>query len=134
VTTDAKTRFWGGDGDEVLIYTDPHEYIENLLDSYHPESLYSTGTITAYEYKPMTVTASDCGAPLEYILEMLDEEYGSPDKGFTATDAMIQAEKAFINAVLAEYRPWACEQTGKSVTAKAVDWVREHRPDWLESK
>ena len=49
------------------------------------------------------------GRPLEWLLEALDEEYGSPDEPADPTDAMLAAEASFIRAVMDEYEAWQCE-------------------------
>lgn len=135
MTTNSKIErvFWGDDGCEVLTHSDPDEAIEAYIDGFHPDPIATIGEITMYEYAPMKVSVSDCLSPLELVLENLDEEYGDPDgDGYEVTDAMKAAEKAFLEIVAAEYRPWSCEQTGKSVTVNALEWVQEHRPDWLK--
>lgn len=45
---------------------------------------------------------------------------------------MLAAAEIFIEAFKVEYQPWACELCG-SVMVSVKAWVREHRPDWLES-
>jgi hypothetical protein len=125
--------WWGDDGCEVLTHADPDEAIEAHIDGWHPDPIESIGEITMYEYAPMKPTLSKCGSPLERVLEQLDEEYGDPNgDGYEVTEAMKEAEQVFLKAVLAQYRPWACEQTGKKITVNALEWVQEHRPDWLQ--
>ena len=56
---------------------------------------------------------------LESLLEDLDEDYGDPD-GFTSnptepTDSMKAAAKQFVEAVVKEYKVWACEPTGEAI-------------------
>lgn len=124
--------YWSEGDDETLTHFNVHDAIEAYIDNIHPEPIESIGEITMYEYVPMTPTLPGYFSPLEQVLEVLDEEYGDPDgDNCKATDAMKQAEQTFLNAVLAEYRPWACERTGKSVTVNALEWVKEHQPDWL---
>lgn len=133
MTTQPEKRLWGSDSDEVLIYEDPDEAIEMYLDGLHPTDFKDIHDFAMYEYKPMEPTLPFHCSPLETILEVLDEEYGNPDgDSCEATQAMKDAEQAFLKVVLAEYRPWACEQTGKKVEVNALGWVREHRPDWLK--
>ena len=44
---------------------------------------------------------------------------------------MLAAEEAFIAAVLAEYKPWACEEVWQE-DVNVMAWVTDHQPDWLE--
>lgn len=126
--------FWGSDFDELLTYRDPNEAIEAYLDQVDLPFV-ELGELTMYEYKPMKAALPSCWSPLEIVLEALEEDYGNPDgNGPEVTDAMKEAEQEFLRAILEEYQPWMCEQTGKSVTVNALAWVREHRPDWLEDK
>jgi len=68
---------------------------------------------------------------LEHALEALDEEHGDPDGGSDeATEAMKAAEKVFIQAILAEYTPWTCEQVC-TTEVNVGEWVRKHQPGWL---
>lgn len=55
-------------------------------------------------------SSTQWSGPLADLIERLDEEYGDPEEGATITDAMKQAELVFINAVLAEYEVWSCDQ------------------------
>lgn len=68
---------------------------------------------------------------LEILLEGLDQDYGDPDDATEETEAMKQAAREFVDAVLAEYSIWACEQICIE-TVKPREWVKEHRPDWLK--
>src|SRR5690606_19353922 len=107
--------------------------IEEIIDAFAPAGFDEIGKLTVCEFAPMKPDP-DSYNPLEHILEQLDDEFGDPDScdGTAATEAMKQAEKVFIAAVLAEYTPWMCEKTGNEVTVDALEWVREHRPDWLQ--
>lgn len=131
-TKNDKYTLWGQDGDELLIHYSADEAIEDIIDGRHPDPIDSIGKITVYEYEPRDVNGRYF-YPLEWMLEILDEEYGDPnDCGTEPTEKMKAAEKVFVDAVLSEYLPWTCEQSGKAVTVNALDWVRENRPDWLK--
>ena len=70
-------------------------------------------------------------ALLERALEALDEEYAGPDGDYSeATEAMKAAEEVFIQAILAEYTPWTCEQVCTR-KVNVEEWVKEHQPGWL---
>lgn len=55
--------------------------------------------------------------PLGPLLEALDEAYGGEDASHP-TEAMKEAEKAFLRTVLAEYVPWPCALEGAWTTQK----------------
>jgi len=128
-TTNREPKFWGINGPERLSATDPDEAIEEYLDDISPEED-TPKTITVYGYVPMQATL-DPTRYLENILEALDEEYGDADgDGTTPTDNMKLAMQICCDAILKEYRSWACEQ----VCSQKIDvqaWIKEHRPDWL---
>lgn len=124
-------RFWGFADDEDLL-DDPNKVIEHYLEDLPMDVVREIEELTVYEHRPMTPELSDCGHPLEYVLEMLDEEYGNPHRYGEATEAMKEAEQVFLRAVLAEYQSWMCERTGNKVTVKPLEWIRGHRPDWLQ--
>ena len=124
------SNWWGTKDSERLIHRTPDEAIEEMLDQV-PCPIDDFGEVVVAEYAPMKCSA-DAERVLERLLESLDDEYGDPDGDYTEpTDSMKQAAEAFVRAVVAEYTPWACEPTGNEVRVNALDWVREHRPDWL---
>lgn len=126
--------FWGEPGDEKLTHQSVHDAIEAIIDGLHPVGFAEIGQITVHEFASMTAKVPHWSA-LESLLKSLDEEYANPDgDGTEPTEAMRAAEKAFTAAVLAEYKPWMCEATGSTVTVNALEWVKEHRPDWLQSR
>ena len=124
--------WWAMEGDEIISHDCPDDafdqYVRNTMSD-APTA--DSGTMTANEFRLMVPTKRDVGDPLECILDRLDVEYGNPSDGdIEITDEMRAAEKAFIAAVLEEYRPWAMEQTGKSETVDIYEWVKEN--DLLE--
>jgi hypothetical protein len=127
--------FTCSDCEDHLIYTEPDEAIENFLEGlFEPDSHGIEGlpkTITLYGFEPMKVIPSRCN-PLECLLDDLDEEYGNPDGDRPAASSkMKDAEKAFIEAVVAEYRPWAHERTWEcEVDVEA--WVWDNMPEWID--
>lgn len=128
--------FWGEKDDERLTHTTPDDAIEAIIDGHHPTPIAEIGTVTVHEFAPMKPrVAGGMFGPLESLLERLEEEYGDPEgRDVKPTEAMLAAEKAFIDAVLAEYKPWTCEPTGNVVTVNALEWAREHAPDWIVSR
>jgi hypothetical protein len=121
--------FWGVNDPEELSSEDPDEAIGDHLESLKREDWPETLSLHGFVRKKVEYNRK-CG-PLDQMLEELDDEYDGPDRdGTTPTKAMLAAEEAFIAAVLAEYKPWACEevwQEGVNVLA----WVTAHQPDWL---
>lgn len=107
---------------ERLNYTDPEEAVYDEISG--NESLFQDDEITLYEHTPMTIPDSRFEV-LERLLESLDEDFGDPDGEYSKpTPGMIQAEKAFIEAMKQEYQVWSCEQTGKQ-TKTVYDWCME---------
>jgi len=102
-------------------YINLHEDIETALREYGAENLGET--VTVYRYKPSKPTRRDCGSPLEYLLERLDEEYlpdyCDPDK---PTQEMLDAEAVFLDAVLAEYKRYSLSVVER-VTVNAADYL-----------
>lgn len=126
-----KAVYWGAPDEERLIHDDMDEAIEAIFDEW-PDPL--TGMVTVCGYARMEVSAHylDAESILEDILERLDEEYGNPDGDRSeATPPMLDAAKALVAAIKAEYVPWACEEVERHEIDMAA-WIREHRPDWLE--
>ncbi len=124
--------FWAV-GDPVnLQYTDPDEAVEMYLDGLDDEW---PETVELVGYSRMKVTSGSFDEwILENLLEHLDENYGGEDAEWTEpTDAMEEAAKTFVEAVVSEYVPWACEPVEKR-TVDVSEWVLENRPDWLEEQ
>lgn len=132
------TDFWSCVDTEHLVHDDRDAAIEDHLDGLlSPETRDVLAALPAeievMGYERMRPTPKDVGDFLDDVLTRLDEEYGDPDgDGTKSTPRMLEAERAFIAAVLDDYQSWACEQT-HSETVNVADWVREHRPDWLEA-
>lgn len=122
--------FWGAPECERLDYDSEDDAIEAILDDGDPCPLFPE-PITIAGYARMVADATSL-ASLEHCFEALDEEYGDPDDSYPrATEAMLEAEKAFLAVILREYVPWACEE----VCRKEIDvvaWIKAHRPDWLK--
>jgi hypothetical protein len=115
--------YWSCDLDEEELR---HQSIEDaveawadLMDGPLPE------TVEVYGFKRVTVTSLDYARPLELLLETLDEDHGG-DEPTNPTPAMLEAEKAFLAVVRAEYVSWACEHC-ETVTVRVADHVPE---DW----
>lgn len=83
-------------------------------------------TVTVYGHAPVVPNPLRYeGTLLDALIEWLDDEYGDPDGSPTQpTDDMHAAERAFIEAVLAEYQPCTCEVVEER-TVRVRDYV-----DW----
>ena len=135
-----ETDFYACDDTENLTHTDPNEAIADFLDRYQtpgcdvlaecPETV----TLRCYcRMKPAPGRYVD--AALDQLLEALDEEYAEPggDPTTHTTAALVRMQTAardFCEAVIAEYRPWACE-TFYTIEVDTETWIRTHTPEWL---
>jgi len=119
--------YWGQRDANQLTYTDKDEAIEEILDGI--DKFPSTIEICGYaEMRPNWAHY----APLESMLDNLDEEYGDIDGGYTEpTPDMKKAEEAFMSVIAEEYKPGACEVITQE-TIDVAEWIKVHRPDWLE--
>lgn len=124
--------FWGSPDDERLEHSDEDEAIEAILDEMgypHPDW---PETITICGFARMEVDLPSLN-PLEDCLDRLDEEYGDPDgEPAQPTEAMKEAERVFLETIRKEYTTWACEEVCRKEISVA-EWVKENRPDWLQS-
>lgn len=112
-----EVRWWGPPEAERLYASDKDEAIESILDDFDepPE------TVVVCGYAEMKVNFESYG-PLEDVLESLDEEYGDPDGDRAeATEAMIEAEEAFMAVIAKEYKTWACEEVSRE-TINIAEW------------
>ena len=111
---------WGFDGSD-RVYDSKEEAAEAWLDGVPPRDVVS---LTLTEHRRVRI--EKVTSPLEYMLELLDEEYGDPDgPGTKPTEAMLDAEKAFIKAIESEYIPWYTEPTGEKEVV-----ILNGEPDW----
>lgn len=113
---------WSCDEDGYInLHEDTETAVREYFADIQPEL--RSETVTVYRYKPSKPTIRDCGSPLEYLLERLDEEY-LPDEcdPDSPTQAMLDAEKAFIEAVLAEYKRHSLRVV-ESVTVNVADYL-----------
>ena len=95
--------------EERLTFVTPGDAVENTFHKIGD-------VLTVYEWARMRKPkAEDCcddrGGPLDRLLTHLgyDCELWNPDEGYEPTDAMLAAEKVFVEAVLKDYTPWSCE-------------------------
>jgi len=150
-------KFYSCDDDvETLTHTDIDEAIEDYLDRFWPAAWEFKdkereriavflgalpNEIEVYGYARMEFEDHhlDAECLLQRIFEHIEEdELGDPD-GRDFEDAfsdkgarVVEAAKKLVNEIRDTYEPWACDivQTTKF---NPIDWIREHRPDWLDS-
>lgn len=124
-------RFYGIGDTERLEFDDPDEAVDRFLDdavNTPGESFESVAErvefpVKVHEYAPMKLPRAQQIADdvIEQVFGSLDEEYSDPDgDGTEPTEAIKAAALAFGHAVVADYVPWACEQTGK-----VIEYTRE---------
>ena len=125
VVKEKQPDYWGLEDADRLYHDDKDEAIEAILEGMEPE----TETIEICGFTQMDISVSWL-SPLEDILERLDEEYGDPDGDYTKpTEAMKEAEKAFLAVIKKEYTSYMCEVVCRE-TVNVNEWIKEHRPDW----
>jgi hypothetical protein len=123
--------FWGVNDPEDLSSEDPDEAIGDYLESLKREDWPETLSLHGFVRKKLEYRA---GRLIDQMLEDLDDEYSGEGRESTEPNpAMEAAEKAFIADVLAEYKPWACEEVWQE-DVNVLAWVTAHQPDWLEDE
>ena len=121
----------------INVDRDRNEAIMNIIEEYASELnlsciLHETLHICGYVSKPV---ANFLFSPLECVLERLEEEYKyEDDKSCTVvTQAMLDAEKAFLDVVITEYVPSivvpvCCDEISIG------GFVKEHCAHWLNGE
>jgi hypothetical protein len=131
-----KVDYWGAQEEERLIYDDKNEAIEAILEDLGIEDIADmpeTIEVCGYARMRPNIVESYKGDILERLLESLDEEHADPEGDRTEpTEAMQEAEAAFLAVIQKEYEAWGCEEIIRE-TVNVKEWVKAHRPDWLET-
>ena len=128
-----KVEYWDcSDQSEILHYTEFNDAIEYHLDAV--PNIEWPETLTVYGFareiaKPNIKWISE--RALEAVIEGLDEDYGNPEEQSDWTNEMKNDATEFVQKVIANYQVWSCKQV-TSEEINVMDWVKEHRPDWLE--
>jgi hypothetical protein len=105
-------------------YATKDEAIEGILD----DLVEKPETIEVCGYAHMVPDFEHYG-PLDDVLEALDGEYAG--EAFTEpTQAMKDAEKAFMDVIAKEYFVYNCDEVCRE-TVNVAEWIKVHRPDWL---
>lgn len=133
--SDRQIIYWGFPDKEHLQFDGKDEAIEAIIDDMYPNPL--VGTIEVAGFARVDIRGA-CDL-LQAILDYLEEEFGDPDGDGCIGDgcmnddppkAVLDAEKAFIDALTEWYIPWQCEEVCRE-TVDVAAWVKEYRPDWL---
>lgn len=104
---DGKIEFWDCDEDaEVLNHTDKDDAIDRALDDIFPKKF--PETITVYGFIKDTISSTKKISIIDYVLESLDEDYGSPEEFSKPTEEMLEAEKEFIEKIKSLYTVYRC--------------------------
>lgn len=131
---------WGQEGDEELKDC-VEDVVSDYLEEVTPSEVTRETTLTILGWKRREVTAYAIvrnGAPLDKILEWLDEDYGGVDdyieQSEPARAAMRDAELRFAEAVAANFVSWRCEQDRaiEPVVINVAEWLAENDPASLE--
>lgn len=124
--TERPIKFWtaSDDAERVSARTQA-EAIREWIEQHHPDTPLPE-TMTLYGLSPLVPPADDLAeGALDGLLEALNDEYGEPDGGYTAsTDAMRAAARAFVRSVLAEYEVWMCDIV-ETVTVNPAEVLAE---------
>ena len=117
---------------EVLEHRDRDEAISCYLDDIEPEHWPETVTVTAYAPMELPSNVQAWLSPLDDMLETMDEEYGNPEGDATEPSATLrEAERVFVEAVVAEYHVWMHEDISTE-EVNVAEWVAQNEPQWLE--
>jgi hypothetical protein len=127
-------KWWGPPEAERLYANTKDEAIEFILDDLDLDKLPEMIEVAGYAPMAPDIETTYEGDVLEHILEQLDENYGDPEGDDTSpTEAMKEAEAAFLAVIQKEYHVWMCDEVCRE-TVNAMDWIKGHRPDWLTSE
>lgn len=129
-----KDCWWGAPDGERYTHGDPDGAIEAILDDCHPTPIAEIGLIDVVGMRPRALCRGDLSNSLDALIEDLDVEFGDPDGIDVYEPSLVVAEAwaAFESALLADYPVWQCDEAVQ-VRVDPVQWVQEHRPDWLEA-
>ncbi len=124
-----EAELWGDEDQEIVTDTDIDDYIENVLEGWG----LTAGLMVITAYKVRSLKIDPDGDILDPLLEHIDGEYLDENRDFTKpNEAMKAAAKVFASTIEKEYRVTTCEECGY-VNVDIHAWVKEHRPEWLET-
>jgi hypothetical protein len=119
-TTERTPELWGSPEAERISGTTMDEAIDEILDGFEEDP--ETIEVCGYAHMEPDIEKTWEGDVLERILLDLDENYGDPDGDLSdPTEAMEEAEKAFLAVVAKEYKVWMCEEVCRK-TINVAEW------------
>ena len=95
---------------EELYFTDISEVIRETTSTDGSTSVVVYGSIRKKLQENTRDWLQEC--VLEYVMEMLDEEYGSPVEPSDANVAMVRAAGEFADVIVDDYHVWQCDLAG----------------------
>lgn len=122
-----QAKYWSTrEDDESLSDESIDDAVDYYVNQFAPEEKLPA-EVVVYGFAQ---TKPKLSGVLEQALEWLDEEYANPEGESTQpTDAMREAERVFIAAVLKDYDCWACEVVDK-VTVDLKKWCADNDREW----
>lgn len=135
--TDSDVTCWDcEDGADVLRHESVDEALGEYLDDYCGDIEPGTKVeVFAYvrEDKPDVDTIIKRCWPLDQLTERFQEAFEElchPDRPVEQTEGMKAAERAFVEAFLAEHQVWACSQVPHlTKTIDLYDWAKKNAPE-----
>lgn len=120
-----------GERDAEQLETCEHDYMMYICEELMPDQL--DNEIEIWEWKPKDIIPEDLGAPLEYVLEALEEEYGDWEGTFEQPHmkAMREAERQFVKRIAGLYVPWQCEPVKPLFKMTFRKYLEENDPKML---
>ena len=104
--------------------TTPDQAVHQILQGIWPPHF--PNTVPVVTYRPVTIDPATL-TPLDSLLEQLDEEHADPDEtaSTTPTPKMLEAQQAFIQAVLQEYQSFLMEEVSRD-HHNVAEWLTRH--------
>lgn len=119
--------------DAIAEYVD--DWVEIDWDEEEECFEFSHEEVTIYAYTRKSVSEREmrwaAEAALDEVLERFHEEYGNPDESYVPSDALEEAAKVFVAAVVRDYKVWQCDQVA-SRTYDLHEWVEKNKPELLK--
>lgn len=126
-------RFYSHQEGAELLHKTVDEAVEHYLEEAQVARVEPGSKLVVHKYAREPVKEPSFGSsmfsPLEAVLGQLDDRYGDPEDASTATEHMLELERAFIAAVTKAYVPWSCVQTPYCLEVDLHEWCAEHRPE-----
>lgn len=130
-----RQNLWGVEGAEWMTAESADEAIEAVLDTCLRENW--PETVTFCEYEPVAqpkIAAGDVDDVIEREFERWSDgrRFEEPADADEVPDAVREQLRVALQA-LADCFPVdvLCRTKTPAVTVTTLDWVREHRPEWL---